>query len=213
MQISACKHGSFFTNGELRPGQFIRFLCLGNRERVSWNQVSCSSVQNVRTAPVVVREPSRIDPARPRPTLAYFADAEGIEEVVVLATCEPRRISDLGKRCRTSGELCLVFPIFSSDYSLAMRVGTVLPTTGRKYAACSAVASGLDSIVVGDPQIVHHLKKAGPAAQQSGSWGKCLTQSCKKRGQFLTESAPNRRSRKSSCTKNNGLVRASKRLE
>lgn len=129
---------------------------------------------NHRTAPVAVRERFWINEARRYEALSQLTQAEGIEEIVVLATCN-----------RTE------FYLWASDPTLA--VNSVLRFLTAEYGLklCEwkhfyrlldetallhifRVASSLDSMVLGEPQIVSQVKNAWAQAQKTGSSGRFL---------------------------------------
>ena len=129
---------------------------------------------NHRTAPVAVRERCYISETRRCQALVELSNAEGIDEVVVLATCN-----------RTE------FILWSSDPSLA--ANSILSYLAREYGLklCEwqhfyrlldeaalvhvfRVASSLDSMIIGEPQIVSQVKAAWSQAQQVGTTGRFL---------------------------------------
>jgi glutamyl-tRNA reductase len=129
---------------------------------------------NHRTAPVAVRERYWISESRRLEALAQLSQAEGIEEIVVLGTCN-----------RTE------FFLWASDPTLA--VNSVLRFLTAEYGLklCEwkhfyrlldetallhifRVASSLDSLVLGEPQIVSQVKNPWAQAQKAGSTGRFL---------------------------------------
>jgi glutamyl-tRNA reductase len=129
---------------------------------------------NYRTAPVEVRERFWIGETRRYPALAELARAEAIEEIVILATCN-----------RTE------FYLWTPDVTLA--VNSVLRFLTAEYGLklCEwkhfyrlmeepalhhifRVTCSLDSMVVGEPQIVSQVKTAWQQAQKVGSSGRYL---------------------------------------
>ena len=129
---------------------------------------------NHRTAPVAVRERFWISESRRLEALHELIKAEGIEEVIVLATCN-----------RTE------FLLWASDPSLA--ANSVLRLLSAEYGLklCEwkhfyrlldekallhifQVTSSLDSMVLGEPQIVSQVKGAWQQAQKVGSTGRFL---------------------------------------
>ncbi len=129
---------------------------------------------NYRTAPVAVREHFWIPEDRRYEALAQLSRAEGIEEVVVLATCN-----------RTE------FLLWANDVTLAANSVMRLLSTEYGLKLCEwkhfyrlldeaalfhifRVASSLDSMVIGEPQIVSQVKEAWKQAQKVGATGRCL---------------------------------------
>jgi glutamyl-tRNA reductase len=129
---------------------------------------------NYRTAPVAVRERFWIAEDRRYEALVQLSRAEGIEEVIVMATCN-----------RTE------FWLWANDVTLA--ANSVMRLLGAEYGLklCEwkhfyrlldeaallhifRVASSLDSMVVGEPQVVNQVKQAWQQAQKLGSTGRFL---------------------------------------
>jgi glutamyl-tRNA reductase len=124
---------------------------------------------NYRTAPVEVRERFWISEPRRYEALVHLGQAEGIEEVLVLATCN-----------RTE------FVLWANDAALASNSVLRLLSTEYGLKLCEwkhfyrllddaallhifRVASSLDSMVLGEPQIVSQLKSAWQLAQKVGT--------------------------------------------
>jgi len=129
---------------------------------------------NYRTAPVAVREHFWISENRRYEALVQLSRAEGIEEVIVMATCN-----------RTE------FWLWANDVTLA--ANSVMRLLGAEYGLklCEwkhfyrlldeaallhifRVASSLDSMVVGEPQVVSQVKQAWEQAQKVGATGRFL---------------------------------------
>jgi glutamyl-tRNA reductase len=122
---------------------------------------------NYRTAPVGVRERFWISEGRRYEALIHLAGAEGIEEVLVMATCN-----------RTE------FWMWATDVTLA--ANSVMRLLGAEYGLklCEwkhfyrlldeaallhifRVTSSLDSMVVGEPQVVAQVKEAWQLGQRA----------------------------------------------
>jgi glutamyl-tRNA reductase len=129
---------------------------------------------NYRTAPVAVRERFWIAENRRYEALVQLSRGEGIEEVIVMATCN-----------RTE------FWLWANDVTLA--ANSVMRLLGAEYGLklCEwkhfyrlldeaallhifRVASSLDSMVVGEPQVVSQVKQAWQQAQKLGATGRFL---------------------------------------
>jgi glutamyl-tRNA reductase len=129
---------------------------------------------NYRTAPVAVRERFWISEPRRYEALIQLSRAEGIEELIVMATCN-----------RTE------FWLWATDVTLA--ANSVMRLLGAEYGLklCEwkhfyrlldeaallhifRVASSLDSMVVGEPQVVSQVKQAWQLAQKVGTTGRFL---------------------------------------
>jgi glutamyl-tRNA reductase len=129
---------------------------------------------NHRTAPVAVRERFWISESRRYEALSHLTQGEGVEEIIVLATCN-----------RTE------FLVWASDPTLAANSVLRFLTAEYGLKLCEwkhfyrwideaallhifRVASSLDSMVLGEPQIVSQVKNAWQQAQKIGSTGRYL---------------------------------------
>ena len=129
---------------------------------------------NYRTAPVAVRERFWISENRRSEALVQLSRAEGIDEVIVMATCN-----------RTE------FWLWANDVTLA--ANSVMRLLGAEYGLMLCewkhfyrlldesallhifrVASSLDSMVVGEPQVVSQVKQAWEQAQKVDATGRFL---------------------------------------
>jgi glutamyl-tRNA reductase len=129
---------------------------------------------NHRTAPLAMRERFWISENRRYEVLRLLQSAEGIEEVVVLSTC-----------CRTEFLVWASEPTLAANsllHFLAVEHGLKLSEWEHFYrlldeAALSQifrVTSGLDSLVLGEPQIVSQVKAAWEQARTVGAAGRFL---------------------------------------
>ncbi len=135
---------------------------------------------NHRTAPLAMRERFWIGENRRYAVLRKLKSAEGIEEIVVLSTC-----------CRTE------FLVWASEPTLA--ANSVLQFLGTEHGLkltewqhfyrlldeaaliqIFRVTSGLDSLVLGEPQIVAHVKTAWEQARTVGTAGRFLNATLEK---------------------------------
>ncbi len=129
---------------------------------------------NYRTAPVAVRERFWIAESRRYEALVELSRAEGIEEVMVMATCN-----------RTE------FWLWATEVTLAANSVMRLLGAGYGLKLCECkhfyrlldeaalahifrVASSLDSMVVGEPQVVSQVQEAWKQAQRVGATGRFL---------------------------------------
>ena len=129
---------------------------------------------NYRTAQMAVRERFWINEKGRCEALVQLSRAEGIEEVIVMATCN-----------RTE------FWLWATDVTLA--ANSVMRLLGAEYGLklCEwkyfyrlldeaallhifRVPSSLDSMVVGEPQVVVQVKEAWQQAQKMGATGRSL---------------------------------------
>ena len=129
---------------------------------------------NFRTAPVAVRERFWISEDRRYEVLLELAKADGIEEVVVVATCNRTEFLIWGSDASLAANS--VFRLLSSQYGLKLceweHFYRLLDDDALVHVF--RVASSLDSMVVGEPQIIAQLKAAWEQARKVGTTGRFL---------------------------------------
>ena len=128
---------------------------------------------NHNTAPVEVREQVVFAGDEVAQALARLTELEGVDEAVLLSTCNRTEfyiITSDGGRDRLRDWLQL-------DRNLDPRFEESLFTLDAEEAIrhIFRVACGLDSMVLGEPQILGQLKDAYREAQQAGAAGKQLS--------------------------------------
>src|SRR5581483_8363876 len=127
-----------------------------------------------RTAPVAVRERFWISEPKRYEALVRLAQAEGVEEVIVLATCN--RTEFLMWTSDATLAANSVQRFLSAEYDLKLcelrHFYRLLDDAALQHIF--NVASSLDSMVIGEPQIVSQLKGAWLQAQKIGSTGRFL---------------------------------------
>lgn len=123
-----------------------------------------------RTAPVAVRERYAVQPADAPAMLSQLVGDEGIDEIVVVSTCNRTEATAIGAdgaeviaRLRST-----LFRNIDGAHLYAFRGVRAIMHLFR-------VASGLDSLVLGESEILGQLKRAFDAARASGSVGGTLT--------------------------------------
>ncbi len=129
---------------------------------------------NFRTAAVVVRERFWVGESRAHEVLQRTRQLDGIEEVVIVDTCN-----------RTE------YLVWASDFSLAANslLGSLTREYGMKLSEWERfyrllgddallhlfrVASGLDSMVVGESQVASQMRSAWDKAHEAGTCGRFL---------------------------------------
>jgi len=129
---------------------------------------------NFHTAPVAVRERFWVAPAKRREILSYLTEAEGIEEALVLATCKRTEFVLWANDATLAANS--VLRLLSSAYSLQLCEWEHFYRLLGEDALIHVfrVASGLDSIVSGDPEAVVHLQQAWQEAQKANCTGRYL---------------------------------------
>ncbi len=129
---------------------------------------------NHRTAPVAVRERFWISEERRYEVLVQLARAEGIEEVAVLGTCN--RTEFLLWANDPSLAANSVFRLLSVDYGLSLKEWEHFYRLLDDIALLHIfrVASSLDSMVIGEPQIEGQFQTAWEQARKVGSSARFL---------------------------------------
>jgi glutamyl-tRNA reductase len=129
---------------------------------------------NYRTAPVAVRERFWISESRRYEALVQLSRAEGIDEVIVLATCNRTEfllwVNDITLAANS------VMRLLGSEYGLMLCEWKHFYRLLDEAALLHIfrVASSLDSMVVGEPQVVSQVKQAWQQAQKLGTTGRFL---------------------------------------
>ena len=128
---------------------------------------------NHRTAPVEVRERVVFEPARIPDALQQLRGLPAVRESVIVSTCNrtelycvtesagPGELGDWLQRYHGLGNALQLSHLYHHDEQKAV-------------AHAYAVASGLDSMVLGEPQILGQLKDAYRVAQEAGTTGPVL---------------------------------------
>ncbi|MFI5118637.1 MAG: glutamyl-tRNA reductase [Terriglobales bacterium] len=129
---------------------------------------------NYRTAPMAVREHFWIAENRRYEALVQLSRAEGIEEVLVMATCN-RTEFWLWANDVTLAENS-VMRLLGADYGLKLCEWKHFYRLLDEAALLHIfrVASSLDSMVVGEPQVVSQVQEAWKQAQKVGTTGRFL---------------------------------------
>jgi glutamyl-tRNA reductase len=129
---------------------------------------------NHRTAPIAVRERFWISETRRYEALAALSRAEAIEEVVVLATCNRTEFYLWTNDVTLADDSVLRF--LTAEYGLTLCEWQHFYRLMDDAALVHVfrVASSLDSMVIGEPQIVSQVKAAWELAKKLGTSGRQL---------------------------------------
>lgn len=125
---------------------------------------------NHKTAPVSVRERVAFDPARMSQALSDICSATDVSEAVILSTCNRTEIygsSAEFQQQQVRDWLARHHGIDASDLDSAL----YFLESDRAVQHTMRVASGLDSLVLGEPQILGQMKSAFAVAQDAGTVG------------------------------------------
>lgn len=134
---------------------------------------------NHRSAPVEVRERFAVDD--PMPALAKLVASPEIEEAVLLSTCN--RVEVLVSSRESEAARLRLHAFFRNDLvasgmapsPAALEDGLYHFTDAAAVRHTFRVASSIDSLVVGEPQILGQMKDAYRAAVDGGACGVILT--------------------------------------
>ncbi len=128
---------------------------------------------NHTTAPVPIRERVVFPPEDLEPALKALSSCDGINEAAIVSTCNRTDLYCEGD----PGSESLAIEWFRSYHALAPE--ELLPYLYRHredeaIRHLLRVASGLDSLVLGEPQILGQVKQAHATARSSGTLGGVL---------------------------------------
>jgi glutamyl-tRNA reductase len=128
-----------------------------------------------RSAPIELLEAVALDPARAAALATVVHDGENVEEAVVLATCN--RVEVYAKAATFHGAVTEIGDALaaSSGVPLAeLRDHLYVHYEDRAIAHVFSVASGLDSMAIGEGQVLGQLRAALRSAQKRGQAGVIL---------------------------------------
>jgi glutamyl-tRNA reductase len=129
---------------------------------------------NFRTSPVAVRERFWISEPRRYDALHQLVRSEGIEEVIVLATCNRTEFILWASDVPTAANSVLRF--LTQEYQLRLCEWSHFYRLMDDVALTHIfrVSSSLDSMVLGEPEIAGQVKQAWAQAQEAGTTGRFL---------------------------------------
>lgn len=125
---------------------------------------------NHKTAPVSVREQVAFDPARMPEVLQQLSDMPAVDEVVVLSTCNRTELYCSAEQLQADD---IVHWLAQYHGISAQELHPACYCLQHEQAVqhTMRVASGLDSLVLGEPQILGQMKSAYAVAQEQGTVG------------------------------------------
>ncbi|HKN33308.1 MAG TPA: glutamyl-tRNA reductase [Terriglobales bacterium] len=129
---------------------------------------------NFRTAPVAIRERFWISENRRCEALVQLSRAEGIDEIVVLATCNRTEFLLWANDATLASNSVLRFLTAEYDLRLCEWKHFYRLLNEAALLHIFRVASSLDSMVIGEPQIIAQVKGAWQLAQKVGTTGRFL---------------------------------------
>jgi glutamyl-tRNA reductase len=129
---------------------------------------------NFRTSPVAVRERFWISQARRFEALRHLVRSEGVEEVMVLATCNRTEFILWASDVPTAANSVLRF--LTHEYQIKLCEWSHFYRLMDDVALTHIfrVTSSLDSMVLGEPEITGQVKEAWALAQEAGTTGRFL---------------------------------------
>jgi glutamyl-tRNA reductase len=126
---------------------------------------------NHKTAPVSLREKVAFNPDRLVAALRTLRQETGVAEVVILSTCNRTEVYWAGS---ASGAELSQWLERHHGNDLDLASSLYVHREQRAVEHAFSVASGLDSMVLGEAQILGQLKDAYRVAQETGSTGPTL---------------------------------------
>jgi glutamyl-tRNA reductase len=123
---------------------------------------------NHQTAPLAVREQMAFNAESMEPALHDLVEQGAAKEATILSTCNRTEVY-----CSTQAPEKIVNWLANYHQMEARDIEPYLYTLPREQAVKHAfrVASGLDSMVLGEPQILGQMKQAVRCAEQAGTLG------------------------------------------
>ena len=129
---------------------------------------------NHETAPVAVREALAFPKERLPEALTRVREDAGLGEAVILSTCN--RVEVYGRSMDSSGDAVAAFLARFHSRNLEDIAPHLYRLEGEAAVRHAfRVAASLDSMVMGEPQILGQVKEAYEVAEKSGSLGSVLS--------------------------------------
>ncbi len=128
---------------------------------------------NHNTAPVIIRERVNFAPERIVSALRDLVSRAPVEEAIILSTCNRTELY-CGLRSENGNPAVQWFREYHELAESDIQPYLYTHTTGSAVRHVLRVASGLDSMVLGEPQILGQVKDAYRKAEEAGTIGKLL---------------------------------------
>jgi glutamyl-tRNA reductase len=126
---------------------------------------------NHRSAPIAIRERFWLSEGRRFQAMRKLVATAAVEEAVILATCNRTEfILWAGDLTAARSAVCELLGISQADFASHFYV----QESDAAIAHVFRVAAGLDSMVLGEPEITGQVKNAWQAAQAAGLTGRFL---------------------------------------
>lgn len=129
---------------------------------------------NFRTSPVAVRERFWISEARRYDALQQLVRSEGVEEAIIVTTCNRTEFILWASDVPTAANSVLRF--LTQEYQIKLCEWSHFYRLMDDVALTHIfrVTAGLDSMVLGEPEITGQVKQAWALAQEAGTTGRFL---------------------------------------
>ena len=126
---------------------------------------------NHHTAPLAVREQVAFDPARTAQALHDLLRGKGVREAAILSTCNRTELYCAAEQPQAAADWLAEYHSLTPQ-----KIHPYLYQHPQKDAVrhMFRVAAGLDSMVLGEPQILGQMKQAARAAEEAGALGTLL---------------------------------------
>jgi glutamyl-tRNA reductase len=126
---------------------------------------------NHHTAPLAVREQVTINPENLEVALRDLVTHESVREAAIISTCNRTEVY-----CSTHEPTRAIDWLARFHHLKSQVIEPFIYTLQRELAVTHAfrVASGLDSMVIGEPQILGQMKEAVKSAEHAGTLGTVL---------------------------------------
>ncbi|MGA9527695.1 MAG: glutamyl-tRNA reductase [Terriglobales bacterium] len=134
---------------------------------------------NHRTAAVEVRERFWMSGCRQAEVLSMLSQAEGIEEVLVFSTCNRTEFVVWGDATLAVNS---ILRLLTAEYDLKLQEWNSFYRLldEQALAHCLRVSCGLDSMCIGEEQIVRQVTQAWSQARNAGCTGRFLNTTLRK---------------------------------
>ncbi|QJR79694.1 glutamyl-tRNA reductase [Alteromonas pelagimontana] len=123
---------------------------------------------NHKTAPVALREKVAFTPDSLVAALASLKKLDGVDESVIVSTCNRTEIYVNGEQEESEQLLKWLADFHRLDIAL-IRQNSYMLEQSEAVRHIMRVASGLDSLILGEPQILGQIKQAYSDAKHSGT--------------------------------------------
>ena len=129
---------------------------------------------NHNTASVSVRECMAVNEAQMREVYAALLSDPRVSEAMILSTCNRVEYYLLTRKAHEEAEILYILATSINAGALSLRKHTYIHTGTNAANHMVLVASGIDSLVLGEPQIFGQVKTAFRLSKEHGGFGSYL---------------------------------------